>query len=340
LAPALDSRIDLPAAPVANIDRMRFPGWSTIALLLAVVAAGRAPAVSTDGIDAAIERSIRWLENVRAEPFTGSAADLRVYTVEVECWHRLSILDTDPDRRSRFERVTADRLAEVLDRARLEQVLSGPDGTTVFTELLVLAARCREHGIDPAPIREVLLLRRRDVLDEAGRVPPSIRALYAAYLPAVGLQSAVPIDQIRRDGMRARRPCEVDLGLADVYYLTHEIFADCDYGFRPLPAGGAAEQAYLLRVLPFYTLLYAGVGNLDIVGELLVCMRSAALRNTFGYQEGIRVLLERQNPDGSYGNPNPQTLGRPVRDADRLHATMNAITALGLERQSLRNPTP
>lgn len=319
---------------------MRLPGRSAIVLLLAIVAARPAAAISTGSLDASIERSIRWLEGMRTEPFTGSAADLRTYTVEAETWHRLSILEPDPVRRARFEQVTVERLTGVLDRARLDQVLSGPDGATVFTELLVLAARCREHGIDPAPIRDVLESRKQAVLDEARRVPPSIGALYAAYLPVVGLRSASPIEEIRGRGMRARRPREVDLGLADVYYLTHEIFADCDYGFRPLPPEDAPAQAYLLRVLPFYTLLYAGIGNLDIVGELLACMRSEGMRNTFGYQEGIRVLVERQNPDGSFGNPDPQALGRPVQTTDRLHATMNAITALGLERQSRGNRTP
>jgi hypothetical protein len=291
-------------------------------------------------IDASVARAVRWLGGVRLDPFSGAPADLRFFTVEAESWHRLAVTEADPGRRAEFERETIERLAKVLDQDRLESVLSAPEGSTIFTELLVLAARCREHGLDPEPIRAALRSHEQALLAEARRVPPSIGALYAAYMLEAGLQAPFLLEEVRSRGLRALRPPEVELGLAEIYYLTHEIFADCDYGLGPLAGHGDAERAYLQRVLPFYAIFYAGLGNLDIVGELLACLHAAGFRDTYAYREGIRVLLERQNADGSFGNPGPKDLGRPVRPSDFLHPTMNAITILALERRSLQTGAP
>jgi hypothetical protein len=305
-----------------------------------LIGSGSAFAASPDDLDGAIERATGWLGGVHVDPFAGAALDLRLFTVEVEAWHRLAATESDPTRRSRFEDETLVRLRQAQDETRLEAILATPEGSTVFSELVVLAARCREHGIDPEPIRRVLQNHLGALTAEARRAPPSIGALYAAYLPKAGIESPLAAAEFRTRGMLSRRPAEVDLGLADVYYLTHEIFADCDYGLSQLRPTVTEERTYLLRVLPFYALLYAGLGNLDILGELLVCLHAAGMRDTYGYREGVRVLLERQNPDGSFGSPDARSLGRTVGPADYLHPTMNGLTALLLERRSVRSGAP
>ncbi len=315
-------------------------GRFAICCIAILIGCGSALAVPAGDFDGAIERATEWLAAVHVDPFAGAPLDLRLFTVEVEAWHRLAATESDPARRSRFEEETLVRLRQALDEARLERILSTPEGSTVFSELVVLAARCREHGIDPEPIRAVLQRHLGALVAEARRAPPSIGALYAAYLPRAGIDSPLTAAEFRSRGMLSRRPAEVDLGLADVYYLTHEIFADCDYGLSQLRPGVEAERAYMLRVLPFYAILYAGFDNLDILGELLVCLRAAGMRDTYGYREGIRVLLERQNSDGSFGSPDARNLGRPVVPADYLHPTMNGLTALLLERRSLQSGAP
>jgi hypothetical protein len=81
-----------------------------------------------------------------------------------------------------------------------------------------------------------------------------------------------------------------------------------------------------------FTVFYATWNSLDVVGELLTCLSAAGIQNTWGYQEGIRVLLERQNADGSFGGPDPLALDRPVMAEEVLHPTMNCLTALLLDQ--------
>jgi hypothetical protein len=284
-------------------------------------------------IDEAISRATAWLRQCEADPFTDPPLSFQLYAVRVECWHRLWATEDDPARRKALEGETISLLRRVLDPGRLEAVLANREGNAVYTEMLVLADRCRAHGVDPSSLTAALRARRDAVLAEARRAPPSIGALYAAYLPVVGIDPPVARAELRSRGMVARRPAEVDLGLADVYYLTHELFAETDYGLRPPAPRSTAEREYLLRVLPFYTVLYACLGKLDIVGELVACMEVEGMRNTAGYMEGIRVLLERQNADGSFGNPDGASQGGTVSAWDYLHPTLNALTALLLERR-------
>lgn len=282
----------------------------------------------------AVARGVAWVENAEISPFKEGAASLRMYTMEIEARHRIWLLEKDPDRRERIDASLKARLAMVLDEGRLRAALAGEGGSGAFTEIAVLADRCRQHGLDPAPLCTSLLEHRELLRAEVDKVPPSVRLLYAAYLPACGIDLGLSATALRRKGMLANRPAEVDLTLTDVYYLTHEIFAYTDYGTKPLLDLSDVERLYLLRVLPFFTVFYAAWNNLDLVGELLACLWAADMRASWAYEEGIRVLLERQNPDGSFGGPDPRTLDRPVLTEEVLHPTMNCLTVLLLDQAS------
>jgi hypothetical protein len=280
-------------------------------------------------IDGALESAICWLPRAEAEPFASGAESFRLFMIDVESWHRLSVLHPDPVRRKSFETETVLRLRKGLDAGRLGSMLSGPDGRRALTEVAVFGRRCRDHGIDPAPVGQALAANRRMLDREIARDPVSLQAVFAAYLPASGVPSPIGIEACRATGMLANRPREIDLTLADVYYLTHEIFAYSDYAMVPMREIPPAEAAYLRRILPFYTIFYLALGQVDVGAELITCMHAAGMRDTYGYREGIRVLLDRQNPDGSFGTAEPARAGDP---AAYSHMTMNAMTALLLER--------
>ncbi|MBD3160503.1 MAG: hypothetical protein GF346_00155 [Candidatus Eisenbacteria bacterium] len=292
-----------------------------------------APSVASAGpagIEEAIRRAEDWVATVRVGPFAGTVRSFRRFALETEIWHRLWRLAPTDAERARFAGEVRSRLQRVLDRQRLQAILELPEGTDTFTEMLILADRCRTHGLDPAPIAEAMSNHRGALRSEIDRAPPSIQALYAVYLEAVGSPIRLDREEVLSRGMLVRRPREADLTLADVYYLTHEVFALCDYGLSPMRSLSEEAEAYLLRVLPFYTLFYGRLQKNDIVGELLVCLHAAGMRDTYAYREGIRLLLERQAVDGSFGDGPSTVLGG--EPSDRLHATLNAVTALALER--------
>ena len=280
---------------------------------------------------ASLQRAVDWLRTVRIDPFTGGILPFRIYTVEVETWHRLWALETDPERREGLRGELVSRLEEILDPVRFEELMAGPEAREAFTEAAILAVRCTTHGLDPVPITRALQGRREALLEEIGNAPPSIQALYAVLLPPIGIDPGLSPDRVRREGMLARRPREVDLTMADIYYLTHEIYARTDYALEPLAGLSPEESIWLLRVLPFYTLFYLALDRLDIAAELVTCLHAAGMGDTFAYREGIRGIVESQNADGSFGAPASRTLGGPVEAADLLHPTMNCVTALALE---------
>ncbi len=307
-----------------------------LTLLLSVLWTQAGGAAAPEDLDASLQRATEWLATVSVDPFSDGVESFRRFAVEVECWHRLWALESDGPRRDLFDRETASRLAKAGDPERLKRILSETEGRDALTEMALLASRSGEHGIDPRPFRLALEAHRALLEEEIKRAPPSLRILYASLLPAAGVGSPLPPAEARPGGMLARRPAEIDLTLRDVYHLTHEVFALCDYGLRPLGPLPPEEQAYLLRVLPFFATYYAVGGHLDISGEVLICMVAAGLTDTRAYREGVRTILERQNPDGSFGAPDVAAIGRPLEAGDYLHPTLNGVTVLLLERR-LRN---
>ena len=285
-----------------------------------------------EGIDPALRRAEDWLVAVRVDPFAGSVPAFRRFVLEVEAWHRLWALAPTEAERSRLTGEVRPRLQAALDRAGLKEILAMPEGNEAFSEMAVLADRCRTHGFDPGPIAEALAANRAALRAEVESAPASAQAVYAAYLEAAGSPIRLKGEEILARGMLRLRPREIDLTLADVYYLTHEIFARSDYALSKLRGLAPEEEAYLLRVLPFFALFYARLGKIDILGEILTFLHAAGMRDTHAYREGIRTLLERQEPDGSFRDAGAGP-ARPDR-SDRLHPTLNAITALALERRS------
>ncbi len=284
-------------------------------------------------IDAVVERATRWLGTIRVSPFEQGIPSLRNFTVEVETWHRLWFVEKDAARRSALDQEVRERLRLVLDETRLDRVLAGTDAAEAFTELAVLARRCTQHGMDPAPIGAALGRQIDALKAEVARVPTSLKIVYASYLPDAGIDLGLSVAGLRGAGMLAGRPREIDLTLADIYYLTHEIYAYTDYASQSLGELSHDERTYLLRVLPFYAIFYSALNNLDVASELVSCLHAAGMTDTWGYQEGIRVIVERQNPDGSFGTRDARALGRAVEPADYLHPTMNCIWALLLDRR-------
>jgi hypothetical protein len=306
-------------------------GWFSCLFLLAV--AGPASAADdprTRLMEQSIDRAVAWVRTVNLDPYGGDILNFRLYAVEVEIWHRLARLEPDASRRSVFESEAHDRLERAIDGDALTSLLTKQEDTNIYSEILVLIHRARQYNLNPREMGDALRGVLPDLEHEIASAPASVKALYAAYLPAARLDLGYSLEDLRQQGILARRPDETTLTLADIYYLTHEIFAFTDYASIDLRMS-SEERDYLLRVLPFYTLFYSNLDNIDIMAELLSCLHSAGMRDTFAYQEGLRVLVERQNSDGSFGTVDPRALGRPVTPADYLHPTMNALWALQLE---------
>jgi hypothetical protein len=104
------------------------------------------------------------------------------------------------------------------------------------------------------------------------------------------------------------------------YSVTHLVYALNGYGrFRLRPESFPREFGFLASNL-MHTI---EKGDLELVGEHLDTLRSFGLTASDPrIAAGIRFLLERQNPDGSWGDPAAQDV------YNRYHTTWTAIDGL------------
>lgn len=102
-----------------------------------------------------------------------------------------------------------------------------------------------------------------------------------------------------------------------IYFVTHWIYALSDYGARPLCRERHPKiYAFLCDVFPDAF----EHGNLETLGEVIECLKLFGDMNADpAFQPGLRSILKRQNPDGSWGSPQFSTV---------IHTTWCCITAL------------
>lgn len=280
----------------------------------------------------ACARSRRWLAAHRIDPFAGVGTDsLRLFALEVECWDRLAAAEPAGVERSRLEDEVRGRLRRVCDARRLRERIGVQGSAAGALECLLLAARCRQHEVDPAPLLQAVDACRPQLDREIGRLPSSMAMLYAAAMERAGASPPAPSASYRSAGVLAARPREVTMREGSIAALTAEIFAATDGGRVQLSGLAPEERTYLERVLPYFAMATTLLRREETAADLLTCMLASGMTGTYGYREGLRRLVERQNPDGSFGEP--LVPGRPARLAECLAPTTAAVTAITLERR-------
>jgi hypothetical protein len=137
----------------------------------------------------------------------------------------------------------------------------------------------------------------------------------------LGLERERTLGELLRERGTAAVACSRELTEDDleqqIYFLTHWVYALTDYGTRPLPAGAEPSlHRCLRRLLPDAV----AAGNVETLGEVVECLR------LFGHGSeerllapALRLLLRRQNPDGSWGSARYET---------QRHSTWCAVNAL------------
>jgi hypothetical protein len=123
------------------------------------------------------------------------------------------------------------------------------------------------------------------------------------------------------------------MGNAAISGLVAELFAASDAGRRPLTSLTMDERAWLHRVLPHLAMAMTVLRRGESAADLISCMAAAGMTETYGYREGMRRLVERQNADGSFGEASaPVGRGRVIQ---LLAPTTASVTAISLERRRI-----
>jgi|GEM_PF-3427359 len=279
----------------------------------------------------ALSNAERLLRGFHIDPFGGSGTDsLRLFALEVECWHGLAAAaaSDDPAHASSIEREVRSRLERFLDPPKLEERIRAQGSLQGMLEILLLAGRCRDHGIDPAPLNPLIRSLAGPIGSGMDRLPAPTAAMYAASLSALGIDVGRPLSRYVAAGVIASRPREIEIGSSSIYGITQEIFARTAGGVRPLTPTDPSERAWLERVLPYLEMACTLLRSFESAGDLLSCLHAAGLDETHGYREGLRALVARQNPDGSFGDAAGTGRARVVA---LLAPTSSAIAALSID---------
>ena len=274
---------------------------------------------------AAIDRALPWLEQTRIRPVGEGLERIRFFTMEVHSWFTLYAFADDKAQKERYRREAVERLKLLGDGSALADFLTGARMPDLIADVLMLEIMARSLEV-PLPALE----RALPALYERGsdpRRPAAVQITLAWLAGSAGLDVQPSLEQLRPQGMLQMLPREITMKAPDVYYLTHEIFALTDYGFR---RGSFAPetQAYLERSLSFWALLNAILEQTDLEAEIAICHQAAGTTGTYGYGEGLRYLLTKQTPDGGFGESNLKSDDPYDIRLGRLHTMMVALHAL------------
>ena len=119
------------------------------------------------------------------------------------------------------------------------------------------------------------------------------------------------------------------------YDITHEIFAMTERGQRPFPFPSGTDERYAKMTVRYLLKKSMQKGMLDLAAELLVNLAFLGEGNSKLASQAREFLIQRQNPDGSFGKYDPEKArranGNPrydVRIGSYLHTTMVSVWAL------------
>lgn len=122
---------------------------------------------------------------------------------------------------------------------------------------------------------------------------------------------------------------------SNTYDLTHEVFALTRRGARPLAFKSDQDRRYTITMVRTLLDAHMRMNNPDMVAELMV--NRVQLGEPFDRQleVGRKFLLERQNPDGSFGRYDEAELRKNMKNprydariGGYLHTTMVVMWAL------------
>ncbi|MGD2056362.1 MAG: hypothetical protein PVJ15_06105 [Gammaproteobacteria bacterium] len=328
------------ASTICKMARIRLA--LTMVLILAATAWGRdvpvaATIPSQAAIEAAIARGFDWITQHPATLQDGGLPDILDEGVGFLVLYNLA---PDSARKARFAAQLQERVATLERLPEFAQWVNRQHKPLIDHYHLVLAAHLVRRTGKPAGFQPRIVSLAQQALAAAPQADPTLRLTIALLLdhlgenPGISLRSALSGSRIERIA-RGYPPAlpEADapqwsslLASYELYALVHEIIAWTDFGALPLAPWLAERRDALVRFLVDAVDWAVAEGDVDLASELLVSIRflkqpldTIRVESLGGI---LRLLVERQQPDGSWGDCPTQRQNK-VR-----HAAYTATTAL------------
>ena len=254
----------------------------------------------------AVELSHGWLDALEVDPIELRARGLKgkkKLTEQLDAYHRLWQIGDASERAEVLRRVA--EVAAVTYESRYHDMNSV--GDTQFkqdaTSYLRAALLLDMMGLDTTLYRAEIASSKPRLDAHLPTRGPFQRAAFHWYYGHFGLEEPFPLGDALSHGLIARRADPRELGIFDVYQLTHEIFVPYEYGDRlDVTPFSDEELDYLRATLEVLVDEYLEKRDPDITAELISCMRYLHFEDSPSYPRGLAYLLYSQNGDGSWGD--------------------------------------
>jgi hypothetical protein len=328
----------------AGTTTTQFPVWllPVVVLILAAAAWGRDAPVdvtmpSRAAIEAASVRGFEWIARHPATLQDGGLPDILDEGVGSLILYNLA---PDSDRKAQFATQLHERMAMLERLPEFTQWVSRQRKPLIDHYHLVLAVHLMRRAGISSELQPRIVAQARQALAAAPQADPTLRLTIALFLDHLGEDSGFPLRSVLAGSRieRIARGYPPALPEADapqwssmpasfeLYALVHEIIAWTDFGALPLPPWLDERRDALVRFLVNAVDWSVAAGDVDLASELLVsirflkqplnAVRAESLRSI------LRLLVERQQPDGSWGDCPTQ------RQNKARHAAYTATTAL------------
>ena len=100
-------------------------------------------------------------------------------------------------------------------------------------------------------------------------------------------------------------PIYMDTTILTTYHMTHEIFALSNFGEFPPHPIITKNKAFFLEFFDKSIQWAMTINHIDLLGELIMCVKMLDLKDVPSLQRGIEYILSNQEDNGTFGITNP-----------------------------------
>ena len=283
--------------------------------------------------DAALVRARTWFDTLKVDPI-----ELRRHGIKgkkklvelLDAYYRLWQVAAPEKRGPLIERIR--EVVSITYEDRYHDMLSTSDewfkqDSTSYLRAAVLMERL---GLDTRRYRDEITKIHQRLNNHMPRRGAHQRRVFHWYYQHLGLQEPFPLKDSLEAGLIAQRRDPAGMSAADVYALTHEVYALYEYGDKlDIDPFAEDQREYLYQALRFLVQRYISKSNPDLVAELLECQHYLRMQAEPAYREATDFLLATQNQDGSWSYPRERHHSRDhVGERYQLHTTLVAMRAL------------
>ena len=282
-----------------------------------------------------------FLDGLEVDPIALRAVHIKgkkKLTEALDAYYRLYQVATPAARPAVLARV--EQLAKITREDRYHDLLTISDEQLKqdSTSYLRAALLLDRMGIDIARYRDEIKNAQWRLDKQMSQRGAHQRRAFHTYYQHFGLAEPFPLQSALGAGLIAGRADPNKLSRADVYAVTHEVYAAYDFG-ESLDQEPFSDEdhAYLAVALPVLMAAWLDKKDPDLVAELIACLRYVRMTGDPSYVRGLDFLLTTQNQDGAWGQYEVmrRRLGEYVKQGFYLHTTMVVIEALTLGFEDL-----